>query len=29
VKDFIAKLAAEFEMVPFVLAERTGKMRYD
>ena len=29
VEDFIAKLAAEFEMVPFVLAERTGKMRYD
>jgi hypothetical protein len=29
VKDFIAKLAAEFEMVLFVLAERTGKIRYD
>ena len=29
VQDFIAKLAAEFEMVLFVLAQRTGKMRYD
>jgi len=29
VKDFIAQLAAEFEMVLFVLAQRTGKMRYD